>query len=175
MAIDTTHSDEFEYPGEEDVGAPPRRPRPGAARNGCGPTCCGPSPAVSSATCIGHWLGNVIASGYVQAAGAAGQNDVAIVLGLSFGVVGWMAGIGGLHLPAGQDPRPRASPLRPPRDNWVRYFRMTDDHKVVGWQYAVGVLLFLFTGGLLAMLIRTELLSPTNHVFGPGHLHRDRG
>ena len=35
-------------------------------------------------------------------------------------------------------------------------------------QYAVGVLLFLFTGGLLAMLIRTELLSPTNHVFGPG-------
>ena len=45
---------------------------------------------------------------------------------------------------------------------------MTDDHKVVGLQYAVGVLLFLFTGGLLAMLIRTELLSPTNHVFGPG-------
>ena len=50
----------------------------------------------------------------------------------------------------------------------MRYFRMTDDHKVVGWQYTVGVLLFLFTGGLLAMLIRTELLSPTNHVFGPG-------
>ena len=45
---------------------------------------------------------------------------------------------------------------------------MTDDHKVVGMQYTVGVLLFLFTGGLLAMLIRTELLSPTNHVFGPG-------
>ena len=45
---------------------------------------------------------------------------------------------------------------------------MTDDHKVVGLQYTVGVLLFLFTGGLLAMAIRTELLSPTNHVFGPG-------
>ncbi len=35
-------------------------------------------------------------------------------------------------------------------------------------QYTVGVLLFLFTGGLLAMAIRTELLSPTSHVFGPG-------
>jgi cytochrome c oxidase subunit 1 len=42
------------------------------------------------------------------------------------------------------------------------------DHKVVGLQYIVGVLLFLFTGGLLAMAIRTELLSPTTHVFGPG-------
>ena len=30
------------------------------------------------------------------------------------------------------------------------------------------MLLFLFTGGLLAMAIRTELLSPTSHVFGPG-------
>ena len=45
---------------------------------------------------------------------------------------------------------------------------MTEDHKVVGLQYLVGVLMFFFTGGLLAMAIRTELLSPTNHVFGPG-------
>ena len=55
-----------------------------------------------------------------------------------------------------------------PEQSWVRYFRMTEDHKVVGMQYLVGVLLFLFTGGLLAMAIRTELLSPTSHVFGPG-------
>jgi len=39
------------------------------------------------------------------------------------------------------------------------------DHKVVGIQYVVGVLMFFFTGGLLAMAIRTELLSPTVHVF----------
>ena len=77
-----------------------------------------------------------------------------------------MAGIGGLNYPLAKMLGYELSP--PPRKSWVRYFRMTDDHKVVGWQYAVGVLLFLFTGGLLAMLIRTELLSPTNHVFGPG-------
>jgi len=49
-------------------------------------------------------------------------------------------------------------------------FRVGRHHPfaVVGMQYAIGVLLFLFTGGLLAMLIRTELLSPTTHVFGPG-------
>ena len=48
---------------------------------------------------IGHWLGNVIASGYQQTQGASDLNDVAIVLGLSLGVAGWMAGIGGLNYP----------------------------------------------------------------------------
>src|SRR5271168_2559490 len=115
---------------------------------------------------IGHWLGNVIASGYANVQGS-GQNDVAIVLGLSFGVVGWMAGIGSFTYPVakmlGLEPSPAV-----PQNSWVRYFRMTEDHKVVGLQYTVGVLLFLFTGGILAMLVRTELLSPTSHVFGPG-------
>ena len=78
-----------------------------------------------------------------------------------------MAGIGGFTYPLAKILGYELSPA-PPQKSWVRYFRMTDDHKVVGWQYAVGVLLFLFTGGLLAMLIRTELLSPTSHVFGPG-------
>jgi len=115
---------------------------------------------------IGHWLGNVIASGYTNVANG-GQNDVANVLGLSFGVVGWMGGIGALNYPlvklVGREPPPPV-----PEQSWVRYFRMTEDHKVVGMQYLVGVLLFLFTGGLMAMAIRAELLSPTNHLVGPG-------
>jgi cytochrome c oxidase subunit 1 len=52
-------------------------------------------------------------------------------------------------------------------DHWSKYVRYSTDHKVVGMQYVVGVLLFLFTGGLLAMAIRTELLNPTTHIFGP--------
>ena len=55
-----------------------------------------------------------------------------------------------------------------PKQSWTRYFRFTLDHKVVGIQYLVGVFTFLFTGGLLAMAIRTELLTPTSHFFGPG-------
>jgi len=50
---------------------------------------------------------------------------------------------------------------------WSKYFRYNLDHKVVGIQYVVGVLMFFFTGGLLAMAIRTELLSPTVHVLVP--------
>ena len=114
---------------------------------------------------IGHWIGNVIASGYASVQ-ATGQNDVAISLGLALGVLGWLAGIGALNYPlaklVGREPVPEI-----PQAGWARYFKFTMDHKVVGIQYLFGVLTFLFTGGLLAMAIRTELLTPANHVFGP--------
>ena len=41
-----------------------------------------------------------------------------------------------------------------------RYFRFCTDHKVVGIQYLVGVMVILGFGGTLAMLIRTDLLTP---------------
>ena len=115
---------------------------------------------------LGHYLGDVIAGNYPVSANT-GTNNVAIVFSLALGVLGWLIGIGALNYPVakmmGREPPPAA-----PEHSWVRYVRMTEDHKVVGIQYLIGALLFLFTGGLLAMAIRTELLSPTNHVFGPG-------
>jgi cytochrome c oxidase subunit 1 len=114
---------------------------------------------------LGHWLGNVIAGNFAHIQ-TTGENDVAIVLGLALGVVGWLGGIGALNYPllkiVGLQP---AEPI--PSTSWTRYFRMTEDHKVVGMQYMFGVLTFLFTGGLLAMGIRTELLNPVSHIFGP--------
>jgi len=118
---------------------------------------------------FGHWVGNVIASGYPTVTGSAanGANDVAVVLGLSIGVFGWLLGIGVFNYPLakilGREPL-----IERPGEGWSRYLRFTLDHKVVGLQYVLGVLIFLLTGGLLAMAIRTELLSPTTHVFGPG-------
>ena len=38
-----------------------------------------------------------------------------------------------------------------------RYFRYTTDHKVVGIQYLVVTIIIFFVGGVLAMLIRTNL------------------
>ncbi len=115
---------------------------------------------------LGHFLGNSIASGYINVQGS-GQNDVATILALSIGVVGWLAGAGMLDYPVakifGREPLPPA-----PSKSWTRYFGPALDHKVIGLQYTVVVLLFFFTGGLLAMAIRTELLSPTNHLLGPG-------
>ncbi len=118
---------------------------------------------------LGWWFGDIIAGNYqhVSSATGSGQNDVAIVLGLLFGYLGWLAGIGALNYPLakiiGKEP---VSEM--PEAHWSRYFKFTLDHKVVGVQYVFGVLGFLFTGGLLAMAIRTELLNPNIHVFGPG-------
>ncbi len=115
---------------------------------------------------IGHWFGNWLSSDYIYIANS-GSNSVADFLALAFGVVGWLAGIGALNYPAAKLAGKEAKPQETV-DHWSKYVRFSMDHKVVGLQYIVGVLLFLFTGGLLAMAIRTELLNPTTHVFGPG-------
>ena len=48
-----------------------------------------------------------------------------------------------------------------------KYFRYTLDHKVVGIQYLYGMIAYFLTGGLFAMAIRSELLSPSYHLLGP--------
>jgi cytochrome c oxidase subunit 1 len=109
---------------------------------------------------LGTWIGNRIESAVIF------QNDWAAVLGLIFALLGWLGGIGALNYPIAKMLGLEAT--EPAYEQgWIRYFKFTVDHKVVGLQYLIGVLLFLFTGGLLAMGIRTELLSPTNHIISP--------
>ena len=43
---------------------------------------------------------------------------------------------------------------------WKRYFKYCTDHKVVGMQYLVGVMVMLGVGGTMAMMIRTDLAHP---------------
>lgn len=44
--------------------------------------------------------------------------------------------------------------------DWRRYFTWNTDHKVIGIQYFVTTFAFFLVGGLIAMLIRAELLQP---------------
>jgi cytochrome c oxidase subunit 1 len=44
--------------------------------------------------------------------------------------------------------------------SWKDYFRINTDHKVIGIQYTVHSFVFLFVGGLMAMLMRAELARP---------------
>ncbi len=112
---------------------------------------------------FGHWLGNTITGGYANNLNS-GQNSTADFFALLFMVVGWLLGIGALNYPIA-----KLAGRRPSKEQdvegWSKYFRYSTNHKTVGLQYVVGVLLFMFTGGLLAMAIRTELLSPTTHFF----------
>ena len=90
--------------------APRPGPRPaGADRSGCDPASSGPMVGAVGGYLIGHWLGNVIASGYIQVQGAAAER--------SRGRPGSRVGGHGVdgrdrraHLPAGQGARLRALP-----------------------------------------------------------------
>jgi cytochrome c oxidase subunit I len=116
---------------------------------------------------FGHWLGNAISYGYQQGA-SSDDNDFAIVLGYAFAVLGWLIGLGVFNdLVRQMLGRPIAQNHGSPVGGLAKYFRYTLDHKVVGIQYLVGMLVYFLTGGLFAMAIRTELLSPTNHVLSP--------
>lgn len=50
---------------------------------------------------------------------------------------------------------------------WKRYWKYCTDHKVVGTQYLVLVMVLFGVGGTLAMMIRTQLLSPNSRFMSP--------
>ncbi len=161
MAIETHPEKASEPGGREPGGPPPARPwwmRP-AVHTGLIGAVLG--------YLIGHWLGNFLAGGYVHAVNS-GQNDMAIVLGYVLGTVGWLAGLGVfsdlLRQMAGRQAR-TAEEEAAAASGLARYFRYSLDHKVVGLQYLVGMTAYFLAGGLFAMAIRTELLSPTYHTF----------
>ncbi len=116
---------------------------------------------------IGHWLGNFLASDYQQIP-SSDTSDMPVVLGYACGVVGWLAGLGVFNDLLGQMiGRVRREREVEAASGVARYFRYSLDHKVVGIQYLVGMIIYFLTGGLFAMAIRTELLSPSYHVLDP--------
>jgi len=115
---------------------------------------------------IGNWLGHLVQSTSANfAQGLSDTRDWPVVLGYLFGTVGWLAGLGVFNdvfrLMAG---KPLPDIEHAPAGGLAKYFRYTLDHKVVGIQYLFGMIVYFLTGGLFAMAIRTELLSPTNHI-----------
>src|ERR1700722_646495 len=42
---------------------------------------------------LGHWIGDLVGGGFSRSA-LSDTNDVALVLGYAFGVIGWLAGLG---------------------------------------------------------------------------------
>ena len=48
----------------------------------------------------------------------------------------------------------------PEEGSWTRYFTFNTDAKVIGIQYIVLAFFYFLIGGLLAMIIRGELITP---------------
>jgi cytochrome c oxidase subunit 1 len=118
---------------------------------------------------LGHLLGDFLTgtgTGLYPNVALSDSEDWPIVLGYVAAIIGWLAGLGVfndiLRQMAG---RPAVQVEENEVGGLAKYFRFTHDHKVVGIQYLIGMIIYFCTAGLFAMAIRTELLSPVDHVF----------
>ena len=110
---------------------------------------------------LGYFLGGL---GFSDA--ASNGSNIQILLAYSLSAVGFLAGLGffnrligsllGMRAPSAE----YEAMMHGDEGGLGRYFRLTVDHKVIGMQYVVAIIFFLFAGGLGAMMIRGELLSP---------------
>ena len=111
---------------------------------------------------VGWWLGHQITGPSLEYFSDTGQPDIALFLAYILAIVGFLFGLGFMSYPIqrllGKPPSLREKETAGPG----RYFTLCTDHKVVGIQYLIGIGFFIFIGGLNAMLIRFELLSPTH-------------
>jgi cytochrome c oxidase subunit 1 len=118
---------------------------------------------------FGDWIGTLIhAPSLDYYTIGTGTNDISVLLGYLFGVIGFMIGLGFLNYPVRRmlGYPPTLAEHESEGEGIGRYFRLCTDHKVVSIQYAAGIGVFFLIGGINAMLIRTELLQPNVHVFG---------
>lgn len=112
---------------------------------------------------FGQLVGYLVGFLLVPLFGGTYGSEAAITLGAIFSVVGfligsgvtsdWLKWIGGekTHLHHGA---PEGEP------EWMRYFSIDVNHKVIGIQYAVTAVVVLLVGGLLAIIFRLELAFP---------------
>jgi cytochrome c oxidase subunit 1 len=96
------------------------------------------------------------------------------IMFLAYGaaILGFFAGIGFLTYPVrwlfGYTPSAEDQGEAYGRPGDIsRYFRVSLDHKVIGIQYLVTVIVFFCVAGFTAMLIRTELLTPNVKLADP--------
>jgi len=97
--------------------------------------------------------------------------DQAVIAAEIGWVVGFLIGIGAFVAPVrwmlGKDQSFEDEMFLAGKDQGLgRYFRFTTDHKVVGVQYLVLAMATFGVGGLLAMMIRTELATTGERIFG---------
>lgn len=123
---------------------------------------------------VGYIIGRVIggaihAPSVVYYSTESGQNDIGVLLGYLFGVFGFLIGLGFANYPIRRllGHPPSLAEHESEGEGIGRYFTLCTDHKVVSIQYLGGIGVFFLVGGINAMLIRTELLRPNVHVFGP--------
>jgi cytochrome c oxidase subunit 1 len=106
-------------------------------------------------------VGFVIGTGAMMLLGQPFTSEVTVTIGYIFFLIGWLLGAGVWDHWArgwlGLDNRP--APTQ--KSHGVgRYFAFSTDHKVIGIQYLVTFIALFLLAGLLAMVIRIQLMRP---------------
>jgi cytochrome c oxidase subunit 1 len=115
---------------------------------------------------VGFVLGALIGRTVVAPDANSTGSNAELIIAYAGLAIGFLAGMGFFNYPIARLiglPRPTEADeafLYGEEGGWKRYFRLNVDHKVIGMQYVVVILAFLFIGGLGAMFIRAELLQP---------------
>ncbi|MDQ6856515.1 MAG: cbb3-type cytochrome c oxidase subunit I, partial [Candidatus Dormibacteraeota bacterium] len=113
---------------------------------------------------VGFIVGAQIGEHLVPADANSNNSNAALIIGYVGSAIGFLAGMGFFNYPVARllglrRPTPEDEAfLYGEEGGWKRYFRLNIDHKVIGIQYLIIILFFLFAGGLGAMFIRAELL-----------------
>ena len=114
---------------------------------------------------VGYWAG-------VQLGNAPAFNDdgnTGVILGYTLGSVLFLAGLGFANYPL-QRLFGWSIGSQPSYDEHAgvwRYLNLSLDHKVIGVQYLIAMLMAMLFGGIGAMLVRTNLLDPSTPIFPP--------
>ncbi len=120
---------------------------------------------------IGGFIAWWLAHEYLQTDEPSTSNQVITIMMCGW-ALGFMIGIGAFHGPLrwmlGHDQSHEDETFLAGKDQGIgRYFRFTTDHKVVGIQYLVVTMTLFGIGGTLAMMIRTDLITPDSRFLGP--------
>ena len=118
---------------------------------------------------FGWWLGHQVHAESLEYIADTNQNDIALMFGYLFAVIGFIIGLGFARYPLSRMLGRQRTVFENEEGGVGRYFGLCTDHKVVGIQYLFGIGLFFFIAGLNAMLIRTELLRPSPQIFNAGN------
>ena len=104
---------------------------------------------------IGLGIGISIAVAVTQVTGRE-LEEPAVAIGYVFTLIGWLLGVGVWGSWAKEwldvEPKDQDDP------GWRRYFGFSLDHKVIGIQYLTTLMVVFLLAGILATLLRIELL-----------------
>ena len=114
---------------------------------------------------VGYWAGVQLGNSFLL----TDAMNTGVLLGYAFASIMFLVGVGFANYPLARLFGWRVTP-QPAGDDHTgvwRYLNLSLDHKVIGVQYLVAMLMAMLFGGIGAMLIRTSLLVPDPPIVAP--------